>query len=180
MSTPPLKAVAYHEAGHAVMAFELQRAVRQISIVPSADAEGFVRPGKRPPSFHPDYNTDNKTRDWVEREVLISLAGCAADSKYRGRTIRAGGADDYNKAISMAAYLTPELRETIAYVEWLRIKAENMIAFPPNWSAVQAIAAELLDRKTISGRRARQIYAAAQEQSFREVANWPDPFRQAG
>src|SRR5262245_58577072 len=66
---------AYHEAGHAVMALVLGRPVDHVSI--RADAVRLGHCEFRKPVFRP-------SEDWLEREMLISLAGPAAESIFAG------------------------------------------------------------------------------------------------
>src|SRR5437870_327275 len=62
---------AYHEAGHAVMALLHDRPVAGVSI--EADREGLGQCLFGKAVFRP-------TEDWIEREVLIALAGLAAEA----------------------------------------------------------------------------------------------------
>src|SRR5438876_455834 len=67
---PPFdEATAYHEAGHAVVALALDRPVHRVSVLANRDRLGQCEFAKG--RFRP-------TEDWVEREVLIALAGPAA------------------------------------------------------------------------------------------------------
>src|SRR5262245_61449239 len=69
------EATAYHEAGHAVAALALDRPVMKVSIKPDRDRLGICAFGKA--VFRP-------SQDWLEREVLIALAGMAAEAKHTG------------------------------------------------------------------------------------------------
>ncbi len=68
-------ATAYHEAGHAVAALALDRPVLKVSIRPERDRLGICAFGK--PVMRP-------SEDWLEREMLIALAGMAAEARYTG------------------------------------------------------------------------------------------------
>src|SRR3954447_26805836 len=69
------KATAYHEAGHAVMALALGRPVAGVSVRAAREHLGICEFGKA--VFRP-------SEDWLEREILISLAGLAAEARHTG------------------------------------------------------------------------------------------------
>jgi ATP-dependent Zn protease len=80
---------AYHEAGHAVACLKLGRGFLCVTIVPDQDSDGEVKRTKAPKS---------KSERWLEREVLISLAGLAAEKRYVGRTDWKGARSDTSQA----------------------------------------------------------------------------------
>jgi ATP-dependent Zn protease len=67
---------AYHEAGHAVVALLHDRPVQRVSILPNQERLGECKFGKG--VFRP-------SEDAVEREILIALAGLAAEARHAGR-----------------------------------------------------------------------------------------------
>jgi ATP-dependent Zn protease len=71
----PDEATAYHEAGHAVVALALDRPVVKVSILADRDRLGICFFGKA--VFRP-------SEDWLEREMLIALAGLAAEARHTG------------------------------------------------------------------------------------------------
>src|SRR4051794_27174774 len=85
MEQPPSELTAYHEAGHAVVALVLGRPVHAVSILPDHQHAGTCCFGKA--VFRP-------TEDWLEREVLISLAGLAAEAAFTGNYCWDGAAKD--------------------------------------------------------------------------------------
>src|SRR5215831_19274057 len=68
-------ATAYHEAGHAVAALALDRPVVKVSILADRDRAGICFFGK---------SVYRPSEDWLEREVLIALAGLAAEARQTG------------------------------------------------------------------------------------------------
>src|SRR3954451_16442176 len=79
------EATAYHEAGHAVAALALDRPVVKVSIRADRDRLGICAFGKA--VFRP-------SQDWLEQEVLIALAGMAAEARHTGTYDRAGAGRD--------------------------------------------------------------------------------------
>jgi ATP-dependent Zn protease len=66
---------AYHEAGHAVVAMALDRPVHRVSILPNRDRAGQCEFGK---------GVYRPSEDALEREILIALAGMAAEARHSG------------------------------------------------------------------------------------------------
>ena len=97
MSTPPERTAAeiltaFHEAGHAVMALSLGRDVHKVSILPNSLHQGVceLKKGRVKPA-----------KDWLETEVLILLAGLAAEAKLTGQYAWHGAAQDLRMARSL-------------------------------------------------------------------------------
>lgn len=120
--------VAYHEAGHAVMAALTGRRIKSATIIPDEDTGdlGSVELADLPAWFHPDCNRDNKHRNWIEREVMFDFAGQIAQKKAAGR--KAGSWSDDHNAVDAACYMVQDSRELDAYLAWLYTRAENLIA----------------------------------------------------
>ena len=138
------EATAYHEAGHAVIALALGRAVQRVSVLPKLDTLGrceFQKGRTRP------------SEDWLEREILISLAGLAAEARHTGQYAWDGAARDLQVVKRLATQRAGE-RHVERLQKRLLSKVEHMLAQPETWRAVQLIAAELLRVETISGRAA--------------------------
>ncbi len=142
MSSTTPESTAYHEAGHAVIALLLGRAVQRLSILPKLDTLGRCefREGK-----------GISSSDWIEREMLISLAGLAAEARHSGEYAWDGAARDLQSVRRLAIQRAGE-RQAERLQKRLLAKVEHMLAQPENWRAVELIAAELLRCETISGR----------------------------
>lgn len=140
LSTP--ESTAYHEAGHAVIALALGRAVQRLSILPKLETLGRCefQPGKGLPSA-----------DWIEREILISLAGLAAEARHTGAYAWDGATRDLQSVRRLAIQRAGE-RQAERLQKRLLAKVEHLLAQPATWRAVELIAAELLRCETISGR----------------------------
>jgi hypothetical protein len=146
------EATAYHEAGHAVMALALGRPVAFVSVRPTREFQGTCEFGKA--VFRP-------SEDWLEREVLIALAGLAAEARHTGDYAWDGAARDYRYAEELALQRAGRPRQAERLLRrWLN-KAEHVIAQAPHWEAVEQIVAELLRLGEISGRTARHHYDEA-------------------
>jgi ATP-dependent Zn protease len=140
---------AFHEAGHAVAALALDRPVVRVSILPDRDSLGICAFGKA--VFRP-------SEDWLEREVLISLAGLAAEARHTGEYDRESAGRDLRYARRLSLQRAGSDRQAERLERRLLAKAEHLLDRPGNWAAVERIARELLAAGEMSGRQARHLY----------------------
>jgi hypothetical protein len=140
---------AYHEAGHAVMALALGRPVHRVSIQPNEERLGQCEFGKS--VFRP-------SEDWLEREILISLGGIAAEARHTGHYAWDGAARDQRYIRSLSVQRAGGERQAERLERRLLAKAEHLLFQDGHWRAVELIAAELLRRGRISGRAARHLF----------------------
>lgn len=150
---PRLRATAYHEAGHAVMALVLGRPIQKVTVSPNQNYLGACQIQKG--RFKP-------TKDWLEDEILILFAGMAAESQVTGRYCPSGAAQDLRGIRRYVLMRTGGDRQVERLERRLLDKAEHLLADPVTWKAVEAIATELLKSETISGRAARHFYDLAE------------------
>jgi ATP-dependent Zn protease len=146
---------AYHEAGHAVAALALGRPVHGVSIRPGRDRLGQCAFGKA--VFRP-------SEDWLEREVLIALAGLAAEARFTGAYGREGAARDLLYVRGLLVERAGSERAAERLERRMLAKAEHLLGQEANWRAVERLAAELVRLGEISGRSARHLF----EESWRE------------
>ncbi|WP_417851921.1 M50 family metallopeptidase [Thalassoglobus sp.] len=171
-STPPkdsvlaepsaeLKATAFHEAGHAVMAMLLGRPVEKVTIVPGQMQSGRgrlgackIQKGMRKPS-----------RDPMEDEVLILLAGMVAESRITGRYCQQGASQDLHLVQSLLSEnrATNE-RQLQRLAKRMIDKTENLLSGAEPTKAIELIANELLKNETISGRAVRHFFEISKQQ----------------
>jgi hypothetical protein len=144
-------ATAYHEAGHAVVALILGRPVHHVSVLPSRERLGVCE--FRNPVFRP-------SEDWLEREILISLAGLAAEAIHTGNY----GWDEASRDLVYVRKLTVQRageRRAERLERRMLAKVEHLLAQESHWRAVELIAAALLEQGEISGRTARHLFERA-------------------
>jgi hypothetical protein len=160
-----LKRAAYHEAGHAVVAIKLHRRFTHVTIEPdkAANSLGHVLFTEVAGHFQPATDSPARVRHVIERDVLISAAGNAGAALLTRRQAHWGIHGDVHGSISLLDHLTASSEESNAYLNWLWVKAHNLIMKPVNQAAVKALAAELLKLRTIRYVQARIIIRIAQE-----------------
>jgi ATP-dependent Zn protease len=148
-------ATAYHEAGHAVVALAVGRPVQKVSVRPGQELLGWCqfRKGVYRPS-----------EDWLENEILIALAGLAAEARHTGSYDREAAGRDLRYVRKLAVQRATE-RQLDRYERRMLGKAENLLADDGHWRAVELIAAELMRLGEISGRAAVHLF----ERGRREV-----------
>ncbi|OWK40856.1 cell division protein FtsH [Fimbriiglobus ruber] len=144
-------ATAYHEAGHAVVALALGRPVHRVSVLPNHERLGQCE--FRKGVFRP-------SEDWLETEILISLAGLAAEARHTGTYDRAAAGRDLRYVRKLSVQRASE-RQLERYERRMLAKTENLLADDGHWRAVERIAAELVARGVVSGRAARHFFDEA-------------------
>lgn len=153
-------ATAYHEAGHAVVALALGRPVQKLSIKPAERWLGRCE-------FHKGRFAAYK--DLKEAQILILLAGLAAEARHTGRYGWDGAAHDLDVVRSLLGTRAGDDRRAERLESRLLDKTEHLLDRPELWLAVEQIAAELLRRTTISGRTARHFFEQAAAQVERDA-----------
>ena len=151
------RATAYHEAGHAVARFVLGRRIDRVSIVPDDESLGHVR-GYVLRKIGEDWNYTLRDVQLLEDEIVSILAGAVAETRLTGRENPVGAQHDRDNAAMLAVHLEgPEVAEP--YLNYLEARARALIG--ARWSIVEALAAELLERKVLSGVAARRTMRRA-------------------
>lgn len=95
MSKEDKETVAYHEAGHAVVSFNLLNTdpVQKITIVPRGRAGGYVMPLPEDRMVH--------SREFLEDQIAMALGGRASEEIFFSR-ITTGASNDLQQATRMA------------------------------------------------------------------------------
>ena len=158
MPTPPADpaipfdaATAFHEAGHAVIALVLDRPVHRVSVLPNRERLGQCEFGK---------GVGRPSHDWLENEILIALAGLAAEARHTGKYGFAEADRDLRHVRRLILRRTsPRAAERLE--RRMLAKVEYLLADEGHWRAVGQIAAELLKWGAISGRAARHHFERA-------------------
>ena len=146
-------ATCYHEAGHAVMAILLGRSIHKVSAMPNSLRLGQVEFKK---------GAAKQSDDWIEVEILIALAGPVAEAKFTGTFDEHSAGRDLRAVRKFAEDRVGD-RQADRYERRMLAKAKYLLTDDATWKAVEAIAAELLAKGTISGRAARHHYDQAKK-----------------
>ena len=84
-STKHLRATAYHEAGHAAIAWHQGIRVRHVSIVPDAEYLGRVVHSDPLRGIRLDFDNSDRARLRAERLCRVLLAGFMVEKLHMGR-----------------------------------------------------------------------------------------------
>ena len=148
MADLPSTATAYHEAGHAVMAWLVNRPVQKVTIASGRLQFGGIRLG----ACELKKGKARSTDDPLEDMALILLAGMVAEAKYTGRDATSGAREDLLQVQGLVQNrAATERQASKLFRRWLD-KTEYVLEEPAAWLAVTDVAAALLEKTTLSGR----------------------------
>jgi hypothetical protein len=151
--------MAYREAGRIAAAFELGICIRPrgISIVNNDEYRGRAHLILQLENLNSVILTDEMRLE-AEKHAIMSLSGVEAQKHYRPLLVRSRLANnDYDDAVGIMAYFFPETHELDSYVWFLTRRAKNIMAAPQVWERVEALAAALIERHTLSVEEAEQV-----------------------
>lgn len=151
--------LAYHEAGHALMALLLGGKVERVTIEPDRD-EGPDREGDTQVLWRRSGIGD---KEFARLAVQVSLAGPVAEMIYSGDPYHPGlvaeWAADWREAWDAAAALHAGERPRLAYLEDVSIQLHHRLKQDPMWAALAALADNLLAHETLEGEQVEEIVA---------------------
>lgn len=158
-----LRRSAYRHAGRAVMCILQRRGFHAVSIPDKGNPRGGLE--MTPIQL---YHGDRSDPDpWkAEREVIIELAGPIAEKIAAGHHRWRGTGSDLlstTRAIELASQLNDSHETTRAYLKFLWLQTRDTLLQSAHWAAVQLLAAELIEERHVSARRARRLFREAVE-----------------
>ena len=146
------------------MAYLLRVPFTNVSILPDAESLGRVVLGEWPEWANPDSSeyAEGAASIWFQRHTRVSMAGQIAEANHLGRRLRFGMHQDNAAAAECALHLCRGVVDTAnALLEWLYLDTRDRLISPLVWPAVEALAAVLIERKTLRNRPAREVVRAA-------------------
>jgi hypothetical protein len=153
VSRSALEATAYHEAGHLVVAWTEGAAISRVSIVPERERAGFVHHSPIMGRFNPEWDNSPQVRIRGERLIRVCLAGPIAQRRFNPRSWRHyHGESDHEKATDVILRLAAPGEHANTYMRLLRIEAK--MAVNQHWAMIGALAAELIERRKMTGAEA--------------------------
>lgn len=152
-------ATAYHESGHAVMAFLQGRPIEKVTICPAQMAAGGSRLG----ACKIQKGRHKSSQDPLETEILILLAGMVGESQLTKRYCQAGASQDLMLVERLLSRRANKERELQRLAKRMLSKTEHILNDDTHRKAIASIAAELVKKETISGRAVRQLFSEASQ-----------------
>jgi hypothetical protein len=175
--------IAIHEAGHALAWYRGGIEMEIVTIVPVEMGEwtrggaALATPGwiaRMAPVIEdgaPFEAFSDAQRSLFDACIIGRYAGPAAEARCSGRSIvdcmiaeneeDNPPESDYNTVIAVMLEISKDPDLVWRYTHEMRQRAEEMIAAPDNWHAIETLAAALLERREIDGTTAAGILAAA-------------------
>ena len=144
------EATAFHEAGHAVVAWLRGARVRAISVIRTKAEDGFV--AYRPVLSKSVIQNPGlpKNRLKAERCVDILLAGSIAQRHFSPRSIRfQHGRQDFISATEVALMVAGSDESASAFLAWRSIATTEAVV--QHWELIERVAHRLLATGTMSG-----------------------------
>lgn len=148
---------AYHEAGHAFMAFHVGARIRRVTLEPEWD-EG--------PAREADIQIEWPVQGWSEavrrvKLVEVALAGPVAEMHYRGEPFHPGfipeWAADWQLAWQAASSLHSPNVLRLRYLENVTRQVYQQLDQAACWAAVSAVADSLLAHETLESEEVEEI-----------------------
>ena len=153
-STEAERLTAFHEAGHAVMAQLCGRQVTEVEIVGDREHTGMVHSLAFPPDPADGAATEAENDD-VERQLKVILAGTVAEAMVSDRQGWDETSEDLDAAVRLGMRLVDDCEDVLPLLSDIGADVERDLR--RHWSAVEMLAVELLDRKTLTGSEVRKL-----------------------
>jgi ATP-dependent Zn protease len=151
-------ATAYHEAGHAVMAMAVGRSIQKVTIAPGKLQFGGSRLG----TCEIKKGRSKGSKDQLEDDVLVLLAGMVSESRFTGVYCPAGASQDLREVSARLCTRAASQRQHETLLKRMLSKTEHILNDQANLEAIRAITKELLEKTTISGRAVKHHFEMAQ------------------
>ncbi|MEZ6137342.1 MAG: cell division protein FtsH [Pirellulaceae bacterium] len=152
-----LRATAYHEAGHAVMAVALGRSVQKVTVTPGQLQTGGVRLG----ACAMKKGRRKASDDPLEDEVLILMAGMVAESHFTGQYCQRGATQDLLHVRRLLETRAKNEKQLERLRRRMLDKTEYYLAEAAHAQAITWIAEELIAKQSISGRAVEHFFNQA-------------------
>lgn len=166
--TTKLESIAYHEAGHAALAFFHRVPFKYVTIVPNEEEDtlGHVLHRKWPESLRPYSHFVTRFRVYVEKRIMVLLAGPLAETKSTGRRNLIHARSDHRTIANLAGYVCTSDAEAKHFVAWLEERTRQFLETDVVWAGLTGIVKELLAHNVLSSNKARAAYDAGTDAYF--------------
>jgi hypothetical protein len=153
--------VAYHEAGHAVVAWLMEIPFTAVAVYdPRSDdtlGEVTFNPNRLPDyMFCPMNHFDrSRARNYLSRDISMTLAGPVAQSLHARcwQELPMVPGDDEWIAYELAEMLYSERARQFSWINRLRFQTLELLQRPEAWDAVQRVANALISHRKLTAKQ---------------------------
>ena len=156
--TKQLKAIAYHEAGHAVAAHYHNLAPRSLSIIPDQTSLGRYIHVPYFQNINPDYDASPRAQRRIENMVIVLLAGPQAQRRCHPKGHwKKNAQGDWERAVNLLSYLCADEKEAELYWSLIDYRAYAFIHQPDVWECIGVVADALLAHNELKDKQITEI-----------------------
>ena len=168
-------AAAFHEAGHAFLAWDLKIPFSRKGVtIPQDEGQSSFRQQRAFEDVHQAIDVSDNGRLRMERAVQVCLAGIEAQQRYRPSSIEDWhGTEDYHQAVSLIGDFAPHPRELAPYIELLRIRVQIRLEAQYGWKCVEALAAAFFEKKALSREEISNLIEATMSGKYAQLLAVP-------
>jgi hypothetical protein len=159
---------AYHEAGHGLAAYIMNRHFRTLSIRDGEHSHEIL-PATHRESFRTGKCADPACRERVERNIIELFAGDVAQEILTGKPAARGESSNYLQIAELGACVMESGEVLDAYLHYMALRTKHILMQPQNWDAIQILADELIKRKHLDYDSARRILDEAMEIGLKDL-----------
>lgn len=156
-TTPSLKRTAYHEAGHALVAYVFGWEFEELSIVPDSEGRYGAITLSKPPIFPEGFDGSLDQRRQIEEAMMIVAGGVAGERLAFMRCFKHLYGSDRIELLSYAKRLTLYEDEYNAHIEWMYHRTRHLLLQQVYSYVAEEIASALLAGKTLGSTAALEI-----------------------
>jgi ATP-dependent Zn protease len=142
-----LEAAAYHEAGHAVVAWRQRVKVPRVTILHDDDSVAGAAHSRRP-AFLSAASYDSLPKSAVEDHALVCLAGAESEKRWTGRYNHVGARSDVESAVAFLRMHAGSDEEVRAWMKLQQVRTRQVVT--NMWSEIAAAAKTLVERRAIT------------------------------
>lgn len=142
------ESIAYHEAGHAVIAIKLNVPVEYSSIIPTDEYDGATKYKKV------SYSSIEEMAVYINNKIIVMLSGAIAAEKFKNVESSLCAMNDYNEASKLieGVYGVEQKDKNLAL--FLIEARKSVIHYEKK---IEAVANELIVKRKLSGEQIERL-----------------------